>query len=155
MYTAEDYEKAFGKTKARVILGSALIVLGLAGIVTLTLLKQKIALYIFTAIMYLVCFFVWSYKIAPWLKYRKFLKELRTGQRKHAVLIYRGIAFETRMYDGVEVWDLDFYEEDGQTERLMVLDAEYPKPALEEGQKVRVESYGSFITKLDLEDKNA
>ena len=59
------------------------------------------------------------------------------------------------MYDGVEVWDLDFYEEDGQTERLMVLDAEYPKPALEEGQKVRVESYGSFITKLDLEDKNA
>ena len=155
MYTSQDYEKAFGKTNARIILGAALIALGLAGIITLTLLKQKVALYIFTAVMYLVCFFVWSYKIAPWLKYKKFLKELKSGQRKHAALIYRGIAPETRMYDGVEVWDLDFYEEDGQTERLMVLDAEYAKPQLREGQKVKVESYGSFITKLDPEGENA
>ena len=155
MYTSRDYEKAFGKTNARIILGVALIALGVAGIVTLTLLRQKIALYIFTAVMYLVCFFVWSYKIAPWLKYKKFLKELKSGQRKHATLIYRGAAFETRMYDGVEVWDLDFYEEDGQTERLLVLDAEYKKPELQEGQKVKVESYGSFITKLELEEKNA
>ena len=152
MYTSRDYEKAFGKTNARIIFVTALIALGVAGIIALTLLRQKIALYIFTAVMYLVCFFVWSYKIAPWLKYKKFLKELKSGQRKHATLIYPGAAFETRMYDGVEVWDLDFYEEDGHTERLLVLDAEYKKPELREGQKVKVESYGSFITKLDPED---
>ncbi|MCR4622801.1 MAG: hypothetical protein K5663_12050 [Clostridiales bacterium] len=155
MYTSDDYTKAFGKTKAKVIFGAALIGLGLAGVIALTLLKQKIALYIFAAVMYLVCFFVWSFKIAPWLKYRKFLKELKTGQRKHASLIYRGTAAETRMYDGVEVWDMDFYDEDGETERLMVFDAEYPLPELAEGQKVKVESYGSFITKLDLEEQNA
>ena len=60
MYTSQDYEKAFKQTNVRIIMGAAPIALGLAGIITLTLLKQKVALYIFTAVMYLVCFYVWS-----------------------------------------------------------------------------------------------
>ena len=75
---------------------------------------------------------------------------MRNGQRRHTECSFLHFAPETRMHDGVEVHEMIVTVGTGEEdERLYYWDADKPEPALREGEKIQVESFGNFITALE------
>ena len=149
MYSESDYISAAKQTRLRLAGGIALIAACLAVVIVFIALEIEWAALVAAGIGFIVCFFVWSFKVMPWLYYNKFLKELRHGQRRQMVCEFKEFSPETRMYDNVEVRDvLVTVGNSEEDERLYVLDADKPLPQIEAGDRITVTSYGSFITDI-------
>ena len=155
MYTEKDFEKTAKQTKNRIILGSLLICVFLGFMIFLTVAEIQVWQMVTAGAGFIVCYFVWSLKIVPWIQYNKFLKELRYGQRRTLECEFRQLGTETRQYDNVEVRDVlvgvrsDDPKEVRFDEKLFILDAEKQFPKIEEGTKVRITSFGNFITDIE------
>ncbi len=154
MYSEKDYHKAKSNCKLRVWCGIALIAVFVAVVVALVILEQKILQMVTAGLGFIVCYFVWDMKIVPFIRYNRFMKELKGGQRRKLSCRFVEKSAETRLYDGVEVYDVSVREigdditQNDEDLRLFVFDADKPFPALEQGDALRVTSFGSFITDI-------
>ena len=149
MYSEADYNKAAKSTRTRLILGIALIAVCLAVVITFIALEMEVLTLVSAGIGFIICYFLWSFKVMPWIHYNKFMKELRHGQRRQTECMFKEVAGETRMYDNVEVRDvLVTVGDTEEDERLFVCDADKPFPALQAGDRLTITSFGSFITDI-------
>lgn len=149
MYSESDYINASRRTHLVLTMGIALICLCLAVVILFIAIQIEWAALVSAGIGFIVCFFIWSFKVVPWLYYNKFLKELRHGQRRQMECAFKEFSSETRMYDNIEVRDVLVTVGDAEEdERLYVLDADRQPPQLRAGDRITVTSYGSFITDI-------
>ena len=154
MYSEKDYHKAKSNCKVRVWCGIALIAAFVAAVVALIILEKKPFQMIVAGAGFVVCYFVWDRKSGSFIRYNRFMKELKGGQRRTLSCSFVEKSAETRLYDGVEVYDVSVRETGGDITqndedlRLFVFDADKSFPALEPGDALRVTSFGSFITDI-------
>ena len=156
MYTQQDYLRTSRSTKIRVWLGIALVAVFAAGVIVCTVLKLKTAQMAVAGVGFIVCWFVWDMKIVPWIRYNRFMKDLKGGQRRTTKCRFVDVSGETRLFDGVEVYDVtvsvkeddDSVTDNDEDKRLFVLDADKTLPALEPGDGLCVTSFGNFITDI-------
>ena len=147
MYNEAYFAKIKKQTRIRVYLGLALIAVFLAGVIVFTVLRMQVPQLVVAGVGFIVVYFLWYFKISPWTRYNRFMKELRSGRTRTGVFNYEEISSETRMYDGVEVWDVQMNEGDAEEDkRLFVFDADMPKPVFKAGDKVEIISFGRFVT---------
>lgn len=92
----------------------------------------------------------WSaLKVAPWSAYLKFLREMNSGLTRATEGTFVSQADESRMADGVRVHDLML--DAGQDAFLLFYwDDEKPRPDLTPGQRLKLTSFGKFITALEV-----
>lgn len=147
MYNEAYFASIKRQTRLRVLLGTALMALFLAAVIVFTVKRMQIPQLITAGIGFIVVYFVWYFKVMPYTKYNRFMKELKSGRTRTGVFNYTDISSETRMYDGVEVWDLEMNEgPEEEDRRLFVFDADMEKPAFKEGDRVEITSFGRFVT---------
>lgn len=150
MYGESDYRQASKQAALRVVFALLLAAVFLAGTLTFNHLRLQVPTLATAAVGFAVVFFLWSFKVTPWTKYNRFLREMRNGQRRKTECSFLYLVPETRMHDGVEVYEMIVTVGTGEEdERLYYLDADKPEPALREGDRIRVESFGNFITGIE------
>ncbi|MBR4235148.1 MAG: hypothetical protein IKR85_03705 [Clostridia bacterium] len=153
MYTEQDFIDAARQTKLRVALGIALICIFVILTVTFRIMDIEALVLISAGLGFALVCFVWSMKISPWVKYNRFLKEMRNGRSRTCECSFISFANETRFYDGVEIYDMNVTVGDREEdERLYLFDADKPLPALKAGEKLTVKSFGNFVKEIIQED---
>ena len=152
MYTEADYRTASSQTKLRLILMSALIAALLVCVLVFNSLRWQYPMLALAAVGFVLVYFLWSFKLTPWIRYNRFMRELKHGQRRTLECSFIYKTDETRLYDGVEVHDvLVTVGTEEKDERLFVLDADKQLPEIKEGDRLTVTSFGNFITDIELE----
>lgn len=147
MYNETYFAKIKKQTAMRVWLGLGMIALLLAAVIFFDVKRMQVPMLVIAGIGFAAVYFVWYFKIMPYTKYNRFMKELKNGRTRTGVYNFADISSETRMYDGVEVWDLEMNEgPEEEDKRLFVADADMGKPAFKEGDRVEITSFGRFIT---------
>lgn len=149
MYTESDYMKAKKQTRLRV---AGAIVLAAAFFALVIFFNRKRAQYASMAVGavgFIVTYFLCSFKVSPWVKYNRFLRELRSGQRRRTECEFLYFTPETRLHDGVEVHEMIVtVGSEEADERLYYWDADKPLPAFQKGDRVAVESFGNFVVSV-------
>ncbi|MBR3928068.1 MAG: hypothetical protein IKJ65_03575 [Clostridia bacterium] len=98
---------------------------------------------------FIVSYFLWSFKVSPWVKYDRLLREIRTGKTRETACEIMYFTDETRMMEGVEVHELIVrVGKEEEDERLYYWDADKEKPDVKEGDKVSIVSYGNYVVEL-------
>lgn len=150
MYGESDYKQASKQAALRVMGALLLAAAFLAAALVFNQRRLQAPMLATAALGFVVIFFLWSFKVAPWTKYDRFLREMRNGQRRRAECSFLRFAPETRMHDGVEVHEMIVTVGTGEEdERLYYWDADKPEPELRKGERIRVESFGNFVTALE------
>ncbi len=91
----------------------------------------------------------WSaLKIAPWSAYLKFLREMQSGMSRETEGTFVSEADESRTVDGVLVHDV-MLDAGQEVNLLFYWDDEKPRPGFEPGQRLKVKSFGKFITSFE------
>lgn len=150
MYTENDFVLIRKQTRIRVILLIALICLFVAVLVVFNSLRMQVLTCATAAIGFIVSYFLCSFKVAPYVKYNRFLKDVKTGQRRVTECEFKYFTPETRMHDGVEVHEMivsvaSTVGKDEEDERLFYWDADKQQPDYTEGDMISVTSYGNFV----------
>lgn len=149
MYTQSDFDNAHKQKKLRLVLLIAMGAAFLAAMFVFNSLRIQVLSIACAAVGFVLCYFVWSFKVGPWVKYDRHLKEIQEGQKRTVECEVLYFTPETRMMDGVEVNELvvtvGCEEED---ERLYYWDADKPAPQVKEGDRVQITSYGNFVVEL-------
>lgn len=149
MYTQADYDMAKKQTFTRAGAALALAIVMLAGFIVLNRLRLQYAEMALAALSFCAIYFLWSFKVSPWVKYLKFLRDMRNGQRRTTECSFVSASPETRLHDGVEVHEyimtVGTEEED---ERLFYWDADKPQPKLNAGDRARIVSFGNFVVEF-------
>ncbi len=169
MYREQDFAYTVKQTRLRTALGISLILAFLALVILLTLLKLEALQLLCAGLGFIVCYFIWSFKIMPWINYNRYMKDMRNGQKRKLECVFREISSETGMHDRVEVRDVTVtVDETGvpkssmgsilarlnnsggeeKVERQFKFDADKSFPDIKPGEKVVITSYGSFITDI-------
>lgn len=149
MYSENDYHHASKQKKIRVTL-FALMCLAFVTIMLVFNAMRIQALSIACAVVgFIVSYFIWSFKVSPWVKYDRHLHELSSGQKRETACEIKYFTDETRLVDGVEVHELIVtVGKEEEDERLYYWDADKKWPDLKEGDKVSIVSYGNFVVEL-------
>lgn len=149
MYTQSDFVKANKQKKLRVWL--FVILCAVFACIMFVFNSMRIqALSILTAVVgFVVAYFLWSFKVSPWVKYDRHLREIKNGQTRTAECEFMYFAPETRLMDGVEVNELIVtVGKEEEDERLYYWDVDKPAPVLNVGDKLIITSYGNFVVEL-------
>lgn len=86
-----------------------------------------------------------SLKVMPWAAYLRLLREMESGLRKETVGAFVAAGEESRTVDGVSVHDITL--DAGQdADLLFYWDDDKPRPEFVPGQRLKVTSFGKFIT---------
>ena len=149
MYTETDFQNAKKQTRVRVAGTIVLSVLFFALVLFLNRRRLQYAAMAVGAVGFMAVYFVCSFKVSPWVKYNRFLREMQNGQRRRAECEFLYFTPETRLHDGVEVHEMIVtVGAEEADERLYYWDADKPMPALQKGDRVAVESFGNFVVSL-------
>ena len=149
MYTENDFIKANKQKKIRVMLFCAMCLIFLAAMFTFNAMRIQ-ALSIACAVVgFMIAYFIYSFKVGPWVKYDRHLKELKSGQKRETKCEFMYFTDETRLVDGVEVIELIArVGKEEEDERLYYWDVDKTRPGLKEGDWVSIVSYGNFVVEL-------
>jgi len=151
LYSPEDYARAFSERKKRLMGIWGLCALMIALFAASTVLRLRIPGLVVTVALACVSYFLYSIKVQPYLKYCKYLREMRDGLTRETDGRFGYISQDCRMVDGVEVCDFILHVGDGETdERLFLWDLDKPRPHLPEGQMLRVASHSNFIKSFEV-----
>lgn len=149
MYTEKDFLHAGKQKKIRVILFSILAAAFLAVMIVFTAMRIQPLSIASAVVGFMVSYFIWSFKVNPWVKYDRHLREVRSGQKRETACEIMYFTDETRLVDGVEVHELIArVGKEEEDERLYYWDADKERPDLKEGDKVSIVSYGNFVVEL-------
>lgn len=150
MYTESDFVQAKKTMIKELVIAFAtlivFIVLMVVGLVTrvklLAIASPLAGSWIFYTLLVVKCM--------PWIRYNKFLRNMKEGRRRVMECYYMDIAGHVRIVDGVQIHDVNAsLDEEGEDVRLFYWDDDKPMPAFEKGQKVRITSFGNFITAIE------
>ena len=149
MYSENDFIKANKQKKLRVALFVIMAAAFLALMFVFNAMRNQV-LSITTAVVgFMISYFIWSFKVSPWVKYDKHLKEIKVGQKRETECEVVYFTDETRIMDGVEVHELiTRVGKEEEDERLYYWDADKKRPDLKEGDRVSIVSYGNFVVEL-------
>ena len=149
MYGEADLIKTESARKRA--LNVALLIGGAAlFLVVLGMILRIKALALAAAILGGCAAYSWStLKVAPWSAYRKFLREMSEGLTRATEGTFVSQADESRVVDGVLVHDV-LLDAGQDTDLLFYWDDEKPRPELAPGQRLKVTSFGKFITAYEL-----
>lgn len=149
MYTEKDFLQAKKQKKIRVILFVIMAAAFLAAMAVFTAKRIQVMSIASAVVGFIVCYFIWSFKVSPWVKYDRHLKELKSGQKRETACEIMYFTDETRLVDGVEVHELiTRVGKEEEDERLYYWDADKKRPDVKEGDKVSIVSYGNFVVEL-------
>jgi hypothetical protein len=127
------------------LIGGAALLLMIAGMIV----RSK-PLALAAAILGGCAAYGWSaLKIAPWSAYLKFLREMNSGLTRATEGTFVSQEDESRVVDGVLVHDV-LLDAGQDTDLLFYWDEEKPRPDLTPGQRLKVTSFGKFITALEV-----
>lgn len=150
MYTEKDFETVARQARLRLI---GLIALGAAFLAIILVVNHQRLEYLTMAlggVGFIAVYFVASFKVAPWIRYNRFLREMKAGRKRTLACTFHGFSPELRTHDGVEVYDMNVSVGEGEEDqRLYYWDADKAQPTLEEGQQVIVESFGNFVVSVE------
>lgn len=149
MYGEEDLKKTEAARKraltVALLIGGAALLLVVAGMV----FRVK-WLAMASAILGGCAAYSWSaLKVSPWSAYLKFLRDMQTGLSRETEGIYVSQAEQSRMVDGVLVHDL-ILDEGQDVNVLFYWDDEKPRRDFKPGQRLKLTSYGKFITSCEV-----
>ena len=149
MYTEKDFLSANKQKKIRLTLFAVLVLAFLAAMFAFNAMRIQPLSITCAVVGFIVCYFIWSFKVSPWVKYDKHLKEVKSGQKRKTDCEIMYFTDETRLVDGVEVHELVArVGKEEEDERLYYWDADKARPDLKEGDKVSIISYGNFVVEL-------
>lgn len=97
--------------------------------------------------------FLWDWRLAPVLRYGKFLREVTSGLSRKTAGTLVGIGGERIYQDGVWLYELtlNVYEDlSEEGERRFLLDCCKPRPDALVGSDVALTSHGSFALAIEL-----
>lgn len=147
MYREDDYRKAASKMKTN--LWIALLMLGVTiGAMCVGIgIRNKWLATISPVVGCWILYTWWSIKFLPWLRYNRFLGNMRNGKRRETDCYYMDASDEIRIVDGVQIHDFNAsLDEAGEDVRLFYWDGDKPMPEFKKGQRLHIVSYGNFIT---------
>lgn len=146
LYTSRDLSEARRIRNIRLYCFFAVCALALAAFGATLILRVEIPGLIATALLSCVAYFVYSTKVSPHNKYCRYLKALQEGLTRETEGVYVSMASDTRMVDGVEVYDFIISVEPGEMgERLFLWDANKPRPTFAPEQEMKIISHSNFI----------
>lgn len=149
MYNEEYFAKTARSTHIRLYIVIAMMVLACVGVGVCCALRLQTPNLIIAGVGYAAVYFVWDLKLTPWLRYNKFMKEMKHGQKRQLEVEFMSMDSDTRIYDGVEVYDIQTRVGDRDEDlRTYVYDADMPRPELKPGQRIKVTSFGMFVVDI-------
>ncbi len=147
MYTEADYESVAKKSGMRLFLFIMLAVAFLALMVVFDILRIQPLSMASAALGFCVCYFLYNFKVMPWVKYNRFMRELKSGARKKLESEFVSVSGETRMRDGVEVYEfITRVGPEEKDERLYFWDVDKKLPDFKAGDRLEIVSFSNFVT---------
>lgn len=150
MYTENDFVSANKMMKKQLCISFGLLAAFLAAMIVGLCLRIKPLAIGAPLVGSWVFFTVWTIKTLPWIRYNRFMGEMKDGRRRISEFYYMDVADRVRIVDGVQIHDMNAsVDPEGEDPRLFYWDDEKPLPAFEKGQLVRITSYGNFVTDIE------
>lgn len=121
----------------------------LAALAVSLVLRAEWLTILITVVWGAVLIFLWDMKIAPVLSYRRHLNAVLGGLRRNAEGTVVSFSEDNAFKDGVSFWTLLINTDpkmDPKGERLFYVDCCKQRPALEQGDAVRITSNGNYVT---------
>lgn len=150
MYTEQDYTAAGKKMKKELYITIGLLMAFLAAMCVGLAFRIKPLVLGAPVVGGWVFFTLWTVKCMPWIRYNRFLSEMKEGRRRVTECFFWDVAGRVRIVDGVQIHDVNAsLDEHGEDLRLFYWDDDKPLPQIEKGRRVRITSYGNFITGIE------
>lgn len=146
LYSDNDLQRAQSAIKSRLTFFFLIVAVALAVLVAALILRYKIPAIALTVLFSWIAYFYLSTKALPWIRYRRFLREMGEGLSRVTEGRFVLVGESSRMVDGVEVYDFVLrVGDEEEDERLFLWDADKPRPEIAEGQLMRIISYSNYV----------
>ncbi|MGI6172532.1 MAG: hypothetical protein ACOYI8_01380 [Christensenellales bacterium] len=150
MYTDADFINAKNAMRRAILISMLICLVPFAFFIMGLILRYRILVIAMAIIWSWLFYALLQIKCLPHIRYVLWLKDMRNGLSRELVGRFVRISPETRLSDGIAVHDMIVTigntEED---ERLFLWDDDKPIPAFEEGQLLRVKSFGNYVIKIE------
>ncbi len=147
MYTDSDYRAASSGMRRELGLVLGLLAVTVALLCTGLAIRNRYLAIFGTILGLWVVYTCYVVRFLPWFRYNRFLENMRTGRRRETECYFVSLADSVRTVDGVAIHDLSAsLDEAGEDQRLFYWDDDKPLPVFSAGQKIKLESYGNFVT---------
>lgn len=151
LYTEQDYAVAKRKTGVRVAV-FVIMILVIMGLMALfvTALRNRLAVSAVSIVGACLCYAYLINELMPWVRYWEYMKDIRTGKSHETEAWFVSCTDSTRKVDGVAFHEMIVRLGDGgeEDERMFFWDDDKTLPPVQEGQKLKIISFGSYITEL-------
>jgi hypothetical protein len=126
---------------AVVFLGSLIISIIVAGTV-----NNRLGMYI---LIFGICLdiFVWGMFGSPVLAYYNFLKDIFTGRIREESGVVKSVNTKP-VYKDNRLYYYEVLIDDGETERMLLIDANKPLPAFDIGKRYEFEVYQNYVVNI-------
>lgn len=150
MYSEYDYMNAKNNMKRNIVLTFA-VLMGFLAVMSVGLwLRIRVLVIAAPIVGSWVFYTMWLLLCNPWIRYHKFMCDMRTGRKRQTECYFMDIAGRVRIVDGVQIHDMNAsLDPEGEDARLFYWDDDKPMPELEKGEKIRITSYGNFVTGVE------
>lgn len=150
MYQEHDYTNAKNTMSRYLVLTGCVLMAFIAAMLVGVWLRIKPLAVASPVVGSWVFYTMWVVLCLPWVRYYKFLCEMKNGRRRITECYYMDVAGRVRIVDGVQIHDMNAsLDPEGEDPRLFYWDDDKPLPTYDKGQKVRITSYGNFVTGIE------
>ena len=150
MYTEQDYTAAGKMKKKEIYIAVGILLAALAAMCVGVAVRLRPLALVSPVVGGWIFFTLWTVKCLPWIRYDRFLNEMKEGRKRDTECFFWDVAGRVRIVDGVQIHDVNAsLDEQGEDLRLFYWDNEKPMPQIEKGRRVRITSYGNFITGIE------
>ena len=150
MYTDADFTTIRAQKMRRLYCAFAFLALAIATMVVGATIRIELLCTLGAALFACLFYAVLELFAMPYVRYDRFLRDMQEGLSRTMDGYFLHVSTEPRMSDGVLCYDFIVSEsETEQAERLFYFDADKTLPTLSEGQKLRITSFGNYITQIE------
>ncbi|MGI5900167.1 MAG: hypothetical protein ACOX8S_09655 [Christensenellales bacterium] len=147
-YNQKDYNALKIELNKKLLLFGLIMAIYIAGCSALFSMRLQFACMSFTFIVgSVIIFFAYIYLVPP-LKYRKFLREMNSGQQRENIGDFMRIEEDQAIREGLPFYPFITIDEEGFEHRYY-WDAQKPLLQIEPGTKVKITTYGQSIKRLE------
>ena len=148
MYTESDYRSAAAAVRRELLIVLGLLAVTVALLCTGLGIRSRLLAILGTIVGLWAVYSCYVIRFLPWFRYNRFLESLRTGRRRETECYFVSLADSVRTVDGVAIHDVSAsLDPEGEDQRLFYWDDDKrPLPDVAPGQKLKIESFGNFIT---------
>ena len=150
MYTENDYANAKSTMSKNITVTALVLMAFLAAMLVCVWLRIHLLTIFAPIIGSWVFYTMWVIRCMPWIRYHRFLCEMKEGRRRVTECYFMDVAGRVRIVDGVQIHDMNAsLDPEGEDLRLFYWDDDKPMPTYEKGQRIRITSYGNFVTGVE------